>query len=371
MLCIKSITDIIKNYPGFRTTRKILVIESDDWGSNRMPSKEIFEILKAKGITHDENRYDKYDTLAGYEDLSAIFEVLNSVKDRNGNPAKMTAVSVVANPDFKKIRESDFKEYHYKLFTDTLERRNESNVINLWKQGIKGGYFIPEFHGREHLNVSRWMKALKDGHELTHIAFENGVYGITLESQLKQGDSYLAAYDFYDPSELADLKKITIDGLNQFEKVFGFRSSYFVPPNGPLSSNLHETLADSGINALQTARFIYSEPVGYGKFRKRLRYLGMKNKVGQIYTLRNVFFEPNHKLNVDWVDKCLNEIAIAFSCNKPAIISSHRVNFIGTLVLGNRIRSLKLFKQLLLKIKNRWPDVEFLSSRELTNLILK
>ena len=29
------------NIPGWRTKRKLVVIESDDWGAIRMPSKEI------------------------------------------------------------------------------------------------------------------------------------------------------------------------------------------------------------------------------------------------------------------------------------------------------------------------------------------
>ncbi|NTW32234.1 MAG: hypothetical protein HGB12_06370 [Bacteroidetes bacterium] len=35
------------NIPGWRTDRKILVIESDDWGSIRMPSKETYSGLGA------------------------------------------------------------------------------------------------------------------------------------------------------------------------------------------------------------------------------------------------------------------------------------------------------------------------------------
>jgi hypothetical protein len=215
------------------------------------------------------------------------------------------------------------------------------------------------------------MKALKEGHESTNIAFKYGVYGISLKTPQNREDSYLAAYDFYEPSEIDLLKGITIDGLNQFEKVFGFRSSYFVPPNGPLSSHLHKTLAKAGIKAIQTGRFIYSEPVGYGKSRKRLHYLGKKNKYGQIYTLRNVIFEPNDQPQVDWVTKCMREIEQVFSWHKPAIISSHRVNFIGALHPENREHGLKLLEQLLKQITKKWPDVEFQTSRELSNLILK
>lgn len=360
----------IKNIVGYRTNHKYIIFESDDWGSNRMPSREVFETLKAEGITHDGIRYDKYDTLANEYDLLALFNVLKSVKDKNGNPAKVTAISVVANPDFKKIEESNYKEYHYELFTDHLRRRGETNPIKLWQKGINEGYFVPEYHGREHLNITRWMKALQDGHEPTHFAFKRGVYGITLKAPRNKEDSYLAAYDFYEPSEIHQLKGILIDGLSQFEKIFGIRSSYFVPPNGPLSSLLHETLANQGIKAIQTARFISSEPVGFGKFRRRIRYFGMKNKFGQVFTLRNAFFEPNENPELDWVTNCLREISKAFIYGKPAVISSHRVNYIGAIHKENRDHGLKLLRQLLLKIIKNWPDVEFLTSGELVKIIL-
>ena len=135
-MLIQQIKNYIKNLPGFHTKRKIVVIESDDWGSNRMPSQEAFEALKSRKIINDNNRYDRYDTLAGENDLKMLFEVLNSVRDKNGDPAKITAVSVVANPDYEKIAESGFKEYHYELFTDSLRKRNENNVLELWKKGI-------------------------------------------------------------------------------------------------------------------------------------------------------------------------------------------------------------------------------------------
>ena len=106
----------LSNIPGWRTKRKLVVLESDDWGSIRMPSREVFANLQEAGIDllSDEGfRYNKYDSLATSNDLELLFEVLSSVKDSAGNPAVLTPVSVVANPDYAKIRQSDFTEYYY------------------------------------------------------------------------------------------------------------------------------------------------------------------------------------------------------------------------------------------------------------------
>ena len=43
------ISRTLLNLPGFHTNRKIVVIESDDWGSIRMPSREIYDFLIRQG----------------------------------------------------------------------------------------------------------------------------------------------------------------------------------------------------------------------------------------------------------------------------------------------------------------------------------
>jgi hypothetical protein len=65
----------------------------------------------------------------------------------------------------------------------------------------------------------------------------------------------------------------------------------------------------------------------------------------------------------------ISEIELAFKYKKPAVISSHRVNYIGSLVQENREHSNKKLKSLLDKIINTWPDVEFISSSNLGQII--
>ncbi len=96
----------------------------------------------------------------------------------------------------------------------------------------------------------------------------------------------------------------------------------------------------------------------------------MKNKYGVTYMSRNAGFEPSAS-SMDWVDKCLADIAMAFRMRKPATISTHRVNYIGFLEPTNRERSLWLLKELLGNILKKWPDVEFMTSVELGKLITK
>jgi hypothetical protein len=358
----------LSNLPGWKTKRKILVIESDDWGSIRMPTNKVYDKLKANGFNlgnREEERYCKYDTLASSEDLYALYEVLESVRDKNAQSVKFTAMSLTTNPDFNKIRECEFQEYHYELFTDTLKRYNQVDAYKAWQEGIKKGIFLPEFHGREHLNIQLWLRALQQNDKETCIAFYNEMWSFK-RSNNKMG--YQAAFDLEYFSDLEQQKLIIEDGLRLFKQIHGYAASFFVPPNGPINNSLEEIAAANGIRYMSSPK-IQNEVFGNNKTKKHFRYLGMKNKHEQIYITRNVFFEPSAS-GISQVNSCLNEIELAFKYRKPAIISSHRVNFIGGLDETNRTKNLSYLKQLLTQVKKKWPDVEFMTSTELGNLII-
>jgi hypothetical protein len=68
---------------------------------------------------------------------------------------------------------------------------------------------------------------------------------------------------------------------------------------------------------------------------------------------------------VNWVDKSLESIKIAFTWKKPAIISTHRVNYVSGLSNSNRENSLDQLNNLLSEIIKRYPEVIFLSSPQL------
>ena len=137
---LRNIYKNIGQIPGWNTNRKLVVIESDDWGSVRMPSRTVFNELNTNGVDLESDEgylFNKYDSLASEMDLAGLFEVLSSVRDIHMAPAVFTPVTIVANPDFKKISDSGFGEYNYEIFTETLKKYPEcGNSFNLCKKGI-------------------------------------------------------------------------------------------------------------------------------------------------------------------------------------------------------------------------------------------
>ena len=358
----------LSNVPGWRTNQKLLVIESDDWGSLRMPSLNTFNSLEMQGLdfsSGDAARYNLNDTLASAQDLEALYGVLCKFIDRNGKHPVFTPVSLVANPDFEKIKSSDFQEYFYEPFTTTLKRYNHENAFLLWQQGIQEQLFIPQFHGREHLNVAVWMRALQANDREARLAFEKECWGFHNKHRL--GIAYQSAFDLEHITDLRNQENSIKEGLQLFEEIFGYKARFFVPPNGPFNNYLEGVAADAGIRYMSASK-MQLESLGEGKRRKVLHWLGQKNKYGQRYITRNCFFEPSMQ-GPDWISDCLQDILTAFRWGKPAIISSHRVNYIGGLNEKNRTNGLLQLHLLLENIVKKWPDVEFMSSDKLGDLI--
>lgn len=370
MSSLNKLSISVRNTIGYSTKRKIIVIESDDWGGIRMPSKQAFESITEKGLdsSGDSFRYNMYDTLADKNDLTRLFETLSSFRDAQTNHPIITVLSVVANPDFEKIRENEYKEYFYEPFPRTLERYYGSdNPFALWNEGIQNKLFLPQFHGREHLNVAVWMNALKQNDVEARLAFDHGLWGFNNKHPF--GITFQSAFSLEIPDQLHLQAEIIKDGLRLFEELFGYRASYFVSPNSPFNNQLETVAAAEGIRFIFASK-IQNEPLGEGKFKKSFHYPGQKNRHGQYYLSRNCFFEQSEP-GKDWIDSCMNDIRIAFRFHKPAVISSHRVNYIGALDPANRTRGLQQLKVLLGTILKTWPDVEFMSSVELGELMVK
>lgn len=360
------------NIVGWRTNRHIIVIESDDWGSIRMPSKEVFNRLLKAGIKVDKCHYCSKDSIASDEDLALLFEVLNNHKDINGNPAVITANALVANPDFSKIKEDGFNKYYYKRITEVMpEIKGCEHALDIWKEGNDSGCFRIQSHGREHLNVARWMHYLKENYPETRLAFDLGVYGLSTNTTSEKRKSFLPAFNYENDEEESQVNAIATDGLAIFEEIFGYKSNSFIAPNYTRGRSLEKTLADFGVKYIQGQQREKYKNTKNEINKTRLRYLGKKNVYGQIDLCRNAFFEPAEFVQKDWVDSCMKDIANVFRWHHPAIICSHRVNFVGTVNVDNRDKNLKLFDQLLVQIQKKWPDVEFMSSDKLGSLIVQ
>ncbi|NOR88213.1 MAG: hypothetical protein GQ527_11440 [Bacteroidales bacterium] len=352
------------NRKGKSVADKYVIIESDDWGAIRTPSIEALNAFKEKGLDLSKSIY-KVDALASKDDLEQLFEVLKKYKGSNGKPAKITANAIMANPDFQKIKESNFKEFHYEKFTETFKRYpSHKNNLEVWKKGIDEGVFKPQFHGREHLNYKRWLQVLQSNNEAAHFCFD---WNATCSG--KDDYSFMEAYDWDTPEDISEQKLVVKEGIKIFKDTFGEDSKSFIAPCYNWDPQLEKTLQENGVEWIQGIRNQYIPTGKFNEYTPLQHSFGEANIDGVRYNLRNCFFEPSMNPAKDWVQSCLAQVTSAFHWNKPAVICSHRINYIGFIDKKNSDRGLKDLEQLLAAIVKKWPEVQFISTDELTEVI--
>jgi hypothetical protein len=348
------------------------VIQSDDWGSIRMPSKEAFDNLQEMGIKVENCPFLKYDNLERPKDFEALKDMFDNFFLRTGKRPVITANYILANPDFHKIERSLFTEYHRKFFWDFL---SESNDLGFYKAElnkiINDKYFYPQLHGLEHLNVPYWIEFLNKNSLETTVAFHNQVYGISADITNEKRDTFLAEFDYKEEGEFLDyyLPNIKI-ACNAFNEFFGYRSKSFIAANYVWSEKVEEGLSEFGVEYIQSSR---TQKLPKMYLDKRIvRNTGEKNEYDQTYLVRNCIFEPSTVKNKDkHLDQCFRQIRNAFVLNKPAVISMHRLNFMGGLKIENREENLELLNKLLIKVVSKWPEVKFINTEELGDRINK
>ena len=334
-----------------------------------MPGKVEHERLAKAGIDVYTSPYDRVDCLENRGDLEALFNVLVDCRNASGVYPRFTLNTVLGNPDFDAIRDSKYQRFVHETLFDSYLHCHGEDLRPVWIQAMDEGIIRPQFHGREHLNVGLWLKDLRAGHSETRTAFEHGYFGHTTKTSSPRQSNYLAAFWPQSQGHVEDIKDIVEDGLNLFERQFGYRSRSFIPCNYVLPEALEAHTASIGVELIQGQRGQLRPASNGSTVSVRRSYTGERNEYGQFYSVRNVKFEPFEDPSRDWVASAMKEIKSAFFWGTPAVVSTHRVNYVSGMDIEHRDRNLRLLDTLLRRILATWPDVEFVSSDELISMM--
>ena len=355
--------DNLKNIPGWRTAEKLVVLAVDDYGNVRQDSAASKQRMTDAGLEMS-NRFDGFDAVETSHDLEALFDVLSSVSDCQGRPAVLTAYTLCANLDFDSI-DTETAEYRYEPLPQTFSRLEEAQgqaykgAWQLWRDGISTGLLRPQFHGREHLNVELLERKLRAGDKSLTINLANRSLAALKGDSTMPGVGFTHAFGLWERAELDRHKEIIADGLDLFERIFGFRSQTFTPPAQRLHPELFPYVEALGVRAIDKPLHCVRR-LDMQKKRREINILGSDGN--HVSLVRNVVFEPTADRAFDSVKLALDQVAAAFRWRRPAIVSSHRVNFAGHIDPNNRSFGLDALKRLLRGIVERWPDVQFISA---------
>lgn len=356
------------NALGCRFKEKYVIIQSDDWGSVRMPSNKVRENLsKVNGLSTND-AYAHYDTLCSSEDLEALYSVLRKFKDNDGRHPVITANAVMANPDFSKMKVDNYEKYYKEPLNQTFERYQIESALQLWQEGASEGLMNFQFHGREHVNVPLWLKALQRGPAAVRTAADYEVFGLAFEGLNLRKKNFQAAWDYHSKEDRAQIIESIKDGLEDFKAFFKYESLSAIAPSYTWSDEIEDVLISHGVQDMQGIMFQKQPEIAKAEYRKRWRWTRKARQSKTGYQIRNAFFEPALHRHKDQVGQTLFRMEQAFRMNKPVIICSHRINFSGGLNPKNRLESLAQLEDLIGKALKRWPDIRFVGSSEFAHI---
>ncbi len=347
------------------------MIESDGWGAIRMPSRAVYERCLKAGFRVDQTVHERYDSLLSDDDLELLFGLLGGFRDQTGRAPVITANTVSGNPNFDAIAAERCRQYHWEPLAQTFSRYPlHARALALWEQAMAQGLLYPQFHGREHVNVAAFMNGLQALDPAAIFALGNRMPGCIRKGPRAAANPFLGPTHFETEEDKQAVLHAVLEGLDAFEAQFGFRARSLALPQDTWSADFNRPVARAGVEAFQGGA-IRHEPRTDGEDACVERYLGARNALGQTDLVRNVAFEPAFSAGGAQAAavQALGQMREAFRKRQPAIISCQRVNFCGFIDPANRDRTLEALDFLLRAILAKWPDVEFMHSVELLDLI--
>ncbi len=326
---------------------KYIIIESDDWGLERALSFDSIESLEKKYGRNKLSRWT-YDSLETPEDLDELFGVLEKYKNKFEYPPVITANFITHNVDYSDKEKLSFIPISKGFNTD------EKQLLKLYRTGIEKKYIFPQLHGYSHFNLSalRIYFNSAEGKEAFSRNFFTGT--ATVKGNLKFLHGELSKKN----SESFKIK----DASEVFNSFFGFRPRSIIPPTFILDHECIDILRENNISLVQSSNRLLTS------MNKRLGFPYLQKRKGIYWSVRNCRLDPHSDYNF-LHEQCIDSIENTFKDRLPAVIDFHRVNFAGRFAPEYRKMTIKELGLLLDKIHKKWPEVKFIHSQKLNEIL--
>jgi len=345
--------------PGFRFSRPLVLLQSDDWGRVGVRDAEGLEELRAAGLNVGERPYDLY-SLETAEDVQEVAEVLQGLRDSAGEPPCLEMNFVVANVDFAASAANGFREIALTQLADGLPGHwnwNRPGLHDAYHAGVQGKVFSPALHGTTHFCQQAVARELSRG----------GERGDLLRTLWKSETPYIywrmpwVGYEYWDPEQAPAKRFIPeteqarwIDwAAGAYQKLFQDKAVSACAPGYRAESTTHRAWKNAGVRIVQN-----------GPGTRRAPHW---DEFGLLHTYRALDFEPALNLQMRWEDFVENA-ASWLTRGLPFILSLHSVNFHSTLA-PYRQRTLPMLQDFLDALTKEYPDLLFVNSRQLLEIM--
>lgn len=338
----------------------VAVFESDDWGACELvpdPSVtgEYNQILKKYGKG---NGWVQHGLERPFE-LRQLYDVLESHKGADGNPAVFTAFTAMGNPDFKAIRENGFQKYvDIPINKGFPEKWQGDGIINAMLEGMNRGIWCPEYHAILHHTSPRlWLDLLRSDSDSGKFARE--LFELNSYFQMV----HLPEYEGYPLNEQYEFIR---EGFRRFKETFGRMPEAAVTSDAyPETEMLWMAMGISAV-AIKNCRVNSGEVVVYPtkpwNMQDVYAKLGDCSSIADCtYLTRNVFCEFNN--TAEEVLRVISRNRTALK--EPSVVSSHRLSYC-CFIDERRENNLKRLDEILTELDKQ--GYYYLTSAELASL---
>ncbi len=304
---------------------RAVVLQSDDWGLCAWVPDERAHRALADGPAFRSRAGQRYgrSTLESAADVRALARVLEGVRGGDGLPAVLQANTIVANPDY------DAAAAPAALAAGALPLHAHPALPSRWarpglweavREAERAGVWWAELHGLHHLPMRAWRLALQRGEDDARHAL---AHASPICSAAQSGGEY-------DPAEpeaerAADLAA----ALAHFRALFGRAPDSCCPPDYRFDAWFESQLAAAGVGVLQGA------PERHGAAWPRLERWRAARRFpehahGLLRMPPRIAFEPlgdPAPATRVGTSAAQRHAEAAWRAGRPAVISSHRLNY--------------------------------------------
>lgn len=337
----------LPHYLRKKFNEKYIIIESDDWGLERQLTQEGINWMKKKFGNDKLTRWST-DSLETSEDISALFDLLDGYKNKFECPPVITANFITHNIDYKEDEELSF------IPISKGFNKESEDVRDMYKKGIEEKFIFPQLHGYCHYNVAELKQYFKteEGREANYEKF------LTARSTIRGNLSFLQGELSENNITSGKLK----EAADEFKNFFGFYSKTIIPPTFIFDVSLINTLKKNSITLVQSSNRLQTTA------KKNYRIPYFQKRKGLYWSVRNARLDPHPEYKF-YHEECLDTIGRVFENKSPAVIDFHRVNFAGKFARDYRNKTIQELKLLLDGIYKKWPDVKFIHTQKLNDIL--
>ncbi len=340
-----------------RFGRPLVLLQSDDWGRVGVRDEEGCQELRAAGLNLGEHPYDLY-SLETAEDVLAVAETLESVRDSVGQPPCLEMNFLTANVDFQASAAQNLRQIILKPLLEGLPAPwKRPGLYEAYSQGIQKRVFTASLHGATHFCEQVLAETLKGSGQRAEL----------LRTLWKAETPYIhwrmpwVGYEYWNPNREAGEQFLTAKeqerwislAADWFQQFFGDRPVSACAPGYRADETTRRLWREQGIQIAQNGPGAMLAP-HFDEF-------------GLLHTYRSIDFEPAWNPALRYEDG-LAAATKSFAAGVPFIVSVHSINFHSTLA-PFRQRTLPLLHELLRCLAKSNPDLLFVNSRQLLQVV--